>query len=412
MEQFYWGAATSSHQIEGGNRNDWTEWERRNAHRLAQSAKRHPPKGGWPEFILQSHPSPLEPENYISGGAVDHYNRFREDFDLAKSLGHNAHRFSLEWSRIEPEEGRFNGSEIAHYRAVIAALRERGLEPFVTLWHWTVPCWFSRKGGFAKRRNLKYFERFAERVAAELPGVKFWLTLNEPEIYTLNGYGKGIWPPEKRNALAAFLTLRNLARAHRLAYRAIKEKNPAAQVGIAKNNVYFEAYRQEWWNAIVKRCMDWCWNFYFLNLIAGTQDFIGLNYYFHNRIRGKTNQNENRKTNDMGWELYPEGIYYVLLDLRRYRLPIYITENGLADARDANRAWFMQETLAQIRRAISEDADVRGYFHWSLLDNFEWDKGFWPRFGLVEIDYRTLERKPRPSAWRYKELIEKGIGTI
>src|SRR3989338_7255750 len=160
MERFYWGAATSSHQIEGGNSNDWTEWEKTHAKRLALGAKRTT----WPEFILKNYPSPLEPENYISGKACDHYNRFREDFDIAKSLGHNAHRFSLEWSRIEPEEGRFDEKEIAHYREVIAALRERGMEPFVTLWHWTLPLWLRNQGGWENKKTIQDFVLYAEKI--------------------------------------------------------------------------------------------------------------------------------------------------------------------------------------------------------------------------------------------------------
>jgi beta-glucosidase len=162
-------------------------------------------------------------------------------------------------------------------------------------------------------------------------------------------------------------------------------------------------------NDMLVRFADRIRNFYFLDGIRDATDFIGFNYYFHNRVDWGFNKNRNESVSDMGWEIYPEGIYHVLKKLKKYNLPIYITENGLADARDAQRTKFITDHLAWVRRAIDEDVDVRGYFHWSLLDNFEWDKGFWPRFGLIEIDYKSLERKIRPSAFAYKEIIQQWL---
>ncbi len=165
-KNFYWGSATSAHQVEGGNINDWSEWEKANAEWLAKEATLRQAQGinPWPDYILNNYPNPLQPQNYISGRACDHYNHFREDFDIAELLGHNAHRFSIEWSRIEPEEGKFDEKEIGHYREVVKALRERGLEPFVTLWHWTLPLWFAELGGFKKSINSFYFQRFVQRL--------------------------------------------------------------------------------------------------------------------------------------------------------------------------------------------------------------------------------------------------------
>src|SRR3989344_4295683 len=259
-----------------------------------------------------------------------------------------------------------------------------------------MPVWFVAIGAFEKRKNIKYFIRFCEYVASEFKDeVKFWIILNEPEIYAGQSYLKGIWPPQKKNFILYLNVWRNLIKSHRAVYKIIKKIRPSAQIGIAKNNIYFEAYKNKVGNRILKKFIDWWWNFYFLNRIKNHQDFIGLNHYFHNMINNfKFNQNENKKISDMGWELYPEAIYYVLKCLKKYHKPIYITENGLADAKDENREWFIKESLKNIHKAISECVDVCGYFHWSLLDNFEWDKGFWPRFGLVEIDYETLERKP------------------
>jgi beta-glucosidase len=387
MDNFLWGAATSSHQVEGGNQNDWSEWEKKNAMRLSKES------GG--TYL---------PGNYISGRACDHYNRYEEDFDIAKKLGHNAHRFSIEWSRVEPEEGRFDEKEIEHYRTVLRALRERGMEPFVTLWHWTLPLWVRDKGGVTSKQFPQLFTRYAERMAQEFTNdVTFWITINEPLIFTTNAYLRGIWPPQKRNGFFYARALRNLIAAHKAAYGVVKKQNAGAQIGIAKNNVYFAG-------GVMRHAANWWWNGYFLNKINNTLDFVGLNYYFHNRIKGfRFNQNEQKIVSDLGWEVYPEGIYHVLLDIKKYNKPVYITENGVADANDALRADFIKKHLQWIRKAIAEGVDARGYFYWSLLDNFEWDKGFWPRFGLVEVDYKTMERRIRASAWEYKKIIEKGI---
>jgi beta-glucosidase len=396
---FLWGSATSAHQVEGGNYNDWSVWEEENAERLAKEAKNYwqpwqqrktcLPAGRFPEMF--------DPGNYISGRACGHYNRFREDFDIAKSLGHNAHRFSIEWSRIEPEEGKFNEKEIRHYKEVIKVLCERGLEPFVTLWHWTNPVWFAKKGGWLNKDAPEYFERYVNKTSRSLKdvNVNFWITLNEPNVFASNSFLKGIWPPQKKSIFKYFKVLKTLAAAHKKSYKIIKEAKHETQVGIAKNNIYFEHIPFS----------DYFWNKYFLNKIKDFQDFIGLNYYFHSRLFG----NKNESITDLGWEIYPQGIYHVLKDLKKYNLPIYITENGLADARDEKRAKFIKDHLYWIHKAIQDGVDVRGYLYWSLLDNFEWDKGFWPRFGLVEADYRTMERKIRKSAFEYAKICSHNI---
>lgn len=353
---FYWGAATSAYQVEGGINNcDWAKV-------------------------------------YPAGRACDHYNRYEEDFDIAESLNHNTHRFSIEWSRIEPEEGKFDEKEIEHYQKVIDALRKRGIEPFVTLYHWTLPIWIRDIGGWENKKTIDYFARYCDEFTRLLKGVQFWITLNEPEIFASHGYLKGVWPPQKKNFLSYLRVLGNLIKAHRKVYKIIKKNNSGAKIGIAKNNIYFEG-----WPLFF---IDWWWNKYFLNKIRNYQDFIGLNYYFHRRFP----KNKNEVVSDLGWEIYPEGIYHVLKDLKKYNLPIYITENGLADAKDEKRGKFIKEHLYWIHKTIQEGVDVKGYLHWSLLDNFEWDKGFWPRFGLVEVDYKTMERKIRPSALEYKNL--------
>jgi beta-glucosidase len=390
-KSFLWGAATAGHQVEGNNHNDWSEWEKSEKRvRFLRS------KGLIEKYGL---------ENFISGKATDHYNRFQEDFKLAKELGHNATRFSIEWSRIEPEEGKFDEKEIEHYKKVISTLKELGIEPFVSIWHWPIPIWLRDKGGWQYRKISDYFERYAEKLSSTLgDNVKFWITLNELEIYAGNSYLIGIWPPQKKNLFAYLLVLHNLIKAHQKAYKIIKKTRLNSQIGIAKNNIYFEAYQNKPVNRVLKRIIDWWWNFYFLDRIKSYQDFIGLNHYFHNCINYGFNKNKNKKTSDMGCELYPKAVYYVLKDLKRFNKPIYITENGLADSEDKKRSWFILESLKNISKAIDEGVNVRGYSHWSLTDNFEWDKGFWPRFGLIEIDYETLKRKIRPSAMIYRDI--------
>ncbi len=384
-QEFFWGAATSAHQVEGGNRNDWTEWEKNNAQRATHGAKERT----WPDYLLGKHPSPLQEENYISGRAADHYHRFREDFDIARSLGHNAHRFSIEWSRVEPEEGVFDERAIGHYRDVVRALRERGMEPFVTLWHWTLPLWLRDRGGVCAAEFPELFARYAKRMAEALPEAAYWITENETNVYTGHGYWRGVWPPEIRSFRKFFLAYRRLARAHRTAYMTIRTVNSAAQVGVAHNMLYFTRFP-----AALK---SFFWNRLFLNSIRDCQDFVGINYYKSDRIRSAQS--------DMGWGIDPEGLYRVIRETARFRKPILILENGIADARDAGRSDFIASHIQWMKKAMAEGADVRGYFHWSLVDNFEWDKGFWPRFGLVEIDYQTMERKIRPSARVLQKLL-------
>ena len=424
---FYWGSATSAHQVEGNNHNDWTEWEKSELkiQNLKLKIQDENFKKSFPPHIFSKWPTPLDLENYISGRACDHYNRFKEDFDIAKSLGHNAHRFSIEWSRIEPEEGKFDEAEIEHYRQVILALKERMIEPFVTLWHWTNPIWFAKKGGWLNKDAPKYFERYVDKITLSLKdvNVKFWITLNEPEIFVGASYFSGQWPPQKSSLISGIKVYRNLIKAHQLVYKKVHQISGDSLAGIAKNNSFYEPFSDYLLDRTIARLNHYLRNEWFLNKIKNYQDFIGLNYYFHDRVKFSLNfrshggifvenKNKNESVTDMGWEIYSEGIYHVLKDLKKYNKPIYITENGIADAKDEKRAKFIKEHLKWVHKAISEGVDVRGYFYWSLLDNFEWDKGFWPRFGLVEVDYKTMNRKIRGSALEYKKIIEnKGLDT-
>jgi len=389
---FYWGAGTSAHQVEGGNVNDWSRWEKENAEKLAKKAGKQ-----WNKWYQEKFPEMLNPENYISGRACDHYNRYEEDFDIARKLGHNAHRFSIEWSRIEPEEGKFNQKEIEHYRDVIRALKKRNLEPFVTLWHFTCPIWFTDQGGWLSAKAVFYFSRYVEKVVLALGNdVKFWITLNEPVLYAFQSYFRGIWPPRKISLKKFKKVQRRLISAHKESYSVIKRISPLSSVGIAKNNTYFSKFVR-WcpFESILVSILKYQTNEQFLNKIDKYQDFVGLNYYFHREIGLLRHKIKQDKKTDMGWEIYPEGIYYVLKDLKKYKKPVYILENGITDADDSKRAKFIEDHLRWIRKAMDEGIDVKGYFYWSLLDNFEWAFGFWPKFGLVEVDGKTMERKIR-----------------
>jgi len=370
-KDFLWGSATSSYQVEGGiENNDWAE------------AARH---GKVPE----------------AGQAADHFIRYEEDFDSAKNLGHNAHRLSIEWARVEPRRGEFNEAAIMHYRNVLRALRIRGLEPFVTLWHFTLPDWFSKMGGFNHSEASALFSRYCVEVIGALQGeARFWITMNEPMVYASEGHQKGAWPPFKKNFFSYLATISSLIHAHRKTYSMIKRINPSLQIGIAKHNICFES-DHKLWNTFARNTLDWFWNRRFLNGIVQYQDFIGLNYY----MRHAFGRHESFPKTDMGWEVYPEGLYKTLLDVKTYGVPIYITENGIADESDTKRAQFLYDHITALKRAVLKGVPVKGYFYWSLLDNFEWAHGFTKRFGLLELDYATMKRTIRPSALEYKKII-------
>jgi beta-glucosidase len=412
-EGFLWGAATSAHQVEGGTRNDWTEWEKKNAKRLSRKAKTK-----WADWQQKKFPEMFDPENYISATACDHYNRYEEDFDIAKSLGHNAHRFSIEWSRIEPEEGKFDEREIEHYRKVIAAIRARGMEPFVTLWHFTNPLWVSNKGGWENQKTIDYFIRFSKKVIAALgDNVEFWITFNETPTYAGHTYLLGEWLSRKKSFLKTNKVIKNICLAHRKVFELTQSMNKKGfKIGIVFNLKHHSPCEPDnIFDRILAKIDEFFRDTRYLEMIINHSDFIGLNYYFHDRMCfalggkffGLANiKNPNKEISDLGWDISPEGIYHVIMRLKKYNLPIYITENGLADAEDKKREKFIKDHLRWVHKAIQHGVDVRGYFHWSLLDNFEWDKGFWPRFGLVEIDYKTMERKIRPSAWEYAKICK------
>lgn len=373
-EGFYWGAATASYQVEGGIENcDW-----------AQAAR----AGKVP----------------VCGAACDHYNRYEADFEIAKKLGHNCHRISIEWARIEPQEGKFDEREIGHYLAVLAALRARRLKPFVTLWHFTLPQWFVEKGGFDNPEAPEIFARYCGYVARKLGNdCRHFATMNEPTVFASVGWIRGDWPPFHINDYRGYWrTMRALIRAHRRAFDAIKAAAFGADVGIVHHVVYFHANANPL-NKLRAKILNWVSTHYLISRVRGTCDSIGVNYYQHKKF-GETRAYV--KT-DMGWDVYPEGLCGALLMLKRYGKPLWVSEAGVADAKDTLRADYITRLIRGMHEAIARGADVRGFMYWSLLDNYEWARGFEMRFGLVHVDFKTQERTVRPSAHVYKEIIQR-----
>ncbi len=408
-KNFFWGASTASHQVEGGTVNQWSEWELEHAKELAQTAhQRLSWLPNWHEVKVHAE----KPENYISGRGVDHYNRYEEDFDIAQSLNMNAFRFGIEWSRIQPAQGEWDEDEVIYYKKYISQLRSRGIEPFLNIWHWTMPKWFTDLGGFEKKTNLKYFDDFVRKVAVEFTeDVTYVITLNEPNVYASFSYATGEWPPQKKDWIKTFLVYLNLVRAHKRAYKILKKKKPSLQIGVAAQLANIQAKRpHSYIDSASTKWMRYFWNWWFLKRIRNQQDFVGFNYYFTDYYTGfARRENPRVPLNDLGWYMEPEGLYPLLVRLwARFKKPIFVTENGLADSKDEYRHWWIEETIVAMERAISEGVDLRGYFHWSLLDNFEWKYGWWPKFGLVEVDREHgMKRTIRPSAKWFAKKIEK-----
>lgn len=394
---FLWGTASAAHQVEGQNHNnDWWQWEARGGIQTGES----------------------------SDPACDHYERYAEDFRLLRRMRNNAHRLSVEWSRIEPAPGEFDRAALRHYRDVLGELREQGISPMVTLHHFTSPLWFSRRGGWAKSGSAAAFAAFTRRVADELGDlVGHWITLNEPNIYALQGWHLGEFPPGNRGDLVGvFRVLANLRAGHLAAYRELKRSTPAVPVGIAHNKYFLEPAaprrRDRWVSRVAQLALDrWPSSASRLELVVSAPaDFIGLNHYsgqlvaFDPRL---PREHFARRFNppglpesDFGWTVNPDWMGRALQELRGLGLPIVITENGIATSDDTVRERFLQDVLLRVWAAIQDGVDVRGYFHWTLTDNFEWARGYSMRFGLVAVDRVTQERVVKPSGHLYARICQ------
>lgn len=396
---FLWGAATAAHQVEGGNRrNDWWQYEK---------AGRLP---------------------FSSGDACDHLARYESDFDMAKGMGHNCHRFSIEWSRVEPFDGRFDDAALELYARMTDALRERGLEPVITLNHFTLPAWFAQAGGWQRSDAAGRFATYVSHVVRRLgAAVRYWLTINEPTVYVNQGYLNGAWPPMRtRDLIGGTRVFWNLARAHVAAYDAIKSLRPQSMVSFAHSAVCMEPCDPgRSLDRVAARTRDYVYNDLFFRLIgtgwgpSGRLDFVALNYYTRCCVRfagsplavlgracGLDHHANAGPRSDLGWEMYSRGLGAVLRKYQALHLPIFVTENGIATEDDALRCRYIEEHVDAIADAIRSGVRILGYLHWSLLDNFEWDRGTAPRFGLAAVDFLTQSRTPRPSAGVMAQLSE------
>jgi beta-glucosidase len=413
---FRWGTASSSYQVEGSStNNDW--WA------AAQA-------GG----IIYRDQS--------AGLACDWWNRAEEDFDRMVQLNQNAHRLSIEWSRVEPEPGVWDDSTLARYREMVQGLRDRGIEPMVTLHHFTNPLWLAERGGWENEAVAGWFEQYTRKVVAALGDlVTLWCPINEPAVMIAQAYGLGRWLPGKKDFDAALHAAVNLMRAHAAAYHAIHELRPDAQVGIASHMIDWRPWRP--WlptDHLATHIIDHLFNHLTLLMIttgrmavpgrrllrlreiAGTLDWLGVNYYQRYRVRvgllaadrpsvePRTRANTLRGPGLWG-EIHPQGLSDILGDLwRRYGLPMIITENGIPDAEDRHRPHFILSHLHQVYRAVQRNIPILGYYFWSIVDNFEWTEGYDPRFrfGLIQVDFETQERHIRPSGWLYGTICKEG----
>ncbi|EHR78862.1 beta-glucosidase [Thermococcus litoralis DSM 5473] len=387
--KFLWGTSTAAYQIEGDNKwSDWWYWAE---------------KGKLPK----------------AGKACNHWELYREDIELMAKLGYNAYRFSIEWGRIFPEENRVNEDALVRYREIIELLLKKGIEPMVTLHHFTLPTWFALKGGFLRDENLKYWEKYVEAVADILKGVKLVSTTNEPMELVIEGYLTGNWPPFIRDPKKAFQVEKNLINAHSIAYEMLSGKY---KVGIVKSmpSIKFPDGR-------IAEEVENLQTFYFFDAIFGGTlktpfgelrvlesdlDYIGINYYTLHIVSPDKDpvvslyeyEFDGYGRTQMGWRIYPKGIYEAIVKASRYERPMYITENGIATEDENERIDFIRAHISWVKRAIEEGFDVRGYFYWSFIDNYEWDKGFEPKFGLVAYDPLTWRRIPKKSAFALREL--------
>jgi len=418
-DKFLWGSATSAHQVEGNcMNNNWFQFE----------------------SAVDEDGKPKISNGQKAGVACDHWNRYREDIQLMKELSLNAYRFSVEWSKIEPRQGEFDEAALDHYEQVVDELLANGIEPMVTLHHFTNPIWFEEQGAFLQEDSPEIFARFTEHVVRRLGSkVKLWCTINEPSAYAFSGYYVGLFPPAKKNLQTAATVLRNLLRAHTAAYTRIKEIQPQSRVGLVVVMLVYEPPNR-WnlldvvFNRLLRKNMTDSHFKYIVNGrfkfsipgmahesynsgIRDAFDFIGVNYYmrflwklrpFGKRKLDIAANTPPERLTDMGWEIYPEGLYRVLKLVSSYTSkPIYITENGIADDSDTKRAKYIEDHLLVLNKAIADGMNIKGYFYWSLIDNFEWAHGFEKRFGLYHVDYATQKRTLREGSRKYTEIIKQ-----
>ena len=426
---FLWGTATSAYQIEGA----WNEDGR------GESI--------WDRF---SHTPGRVKGGDTGDVACDHYHRWQEDIALMQQMGLNAYRFSIAWPRIFPQgDGQPNPKGLDFYDRLVDGLLEAGIEPFVTLYHWDLPQALQEKGGWVNRETTQAFAHYARAVAERLGDrVRYWITHNEPWVTAFLGHHFGLHAPGIQDSGAALTVSHHLLLSHALAMEAIRETAPRAQVGITLDFSWVEAASPQHWQEA--QVMDTWRNRWFieplmgrgypadglaafhrqgwldtptlpcvhegdLERIAAPIDFLGVNYYTRTLI-GKEAE---REQTDIGWEVYPEGLYKLLnrLHFEYPRIPtFYITENGASyndgpgkdgQIQDTRRIAYLQSHFAAAARALRCGVPLKGYFVWSLMDNFEWAEGYSQRFGLIWVDFATQERRFKASAHWYRDFLRQ-----
>ena len=404
-DNFLWGVATSAFQLEGSPDADWTSWD----------------------AILSSTPH-----------VTNHYKLYKNDLALLKDLGVNAYRFSIEWSRIQPRENRWDDAAIAHYQEIIDILRQNNIEPMVTIHHFTHPLWFIKKYPWHLDTSVEKFLGYTEKILSVIKNVRYWITFNEPYVLILGGYLEGCMPPGIKDVPLALKALENILICHGKAYDAIHAHIPDAMVSVAHNMAAFAPWRR--WNPLdrlLSKIAKYFYNHSLLDAflsgrlyvkfpfskateialpIKGKIDFFGVNYYtrLHMRfnpfkkmgIELRHRDIDGYGLTDMGWEIHPRGLEKVLRYGSKLHVPLIITENGIATHNDDRKIKFMKRHIDAIEKCIKNGLDVKGYFYWSLIDNYEWLQGLDARFGLYKVDFDTLERKPTKAALYFSYLIK------
>jgi beta-glucosidase len=410
---FVFGVATSAYQVEGGLENDWSEWER-----LGK----------------------LKDPRARCGRAVDHWNRFHEDLGLVKALGATALRISLEWARIEPTRGAIDGRSVEAYRERLLAMRSAGIRPVVTLHHFTHPSWFHRDTPWHSPESVAAFRAYAKVCAKILKGLDALVVVfNEPMVLLLGGYLSGLMPPGLNDGRKTIAAVEHFARAHVAAREELLAECGKVEIGLAQNVVAFAPDRL--WHPVdhaLCRLAEVNYNHAFIEgLVTGTLklsmpgvaslktklpgkdglDFVGVNYYTRAHLKFTMQRPffhfgyrdvEKRGLTDLGWEDYPEGFSRLLLEMKRYRLPVWVTENGIDDRTGNRRAGYLHRHWKELLAAQRQGVDLRGYLHWALLDNFEWLEAWGPRFGLYRVDFDTLERTPTPACAYFRRVATTG----
>ncbi len=414
-KSFLWGTASAGHQMEGQDTNsDWWAWEQAPGHIQA---------------------------GHTSGRACDWWEgrRWQEDFDRAAADGQSTHRMSVEWGRIEPSPGQWDESALDHYRQMVKGLKERGLEPMVTLHHYTNPLWLMERAMWETGEAVALFERYTRKVVGALgDDVRLWCTINEPNAYIVHGWLEGVFPANKKNIILALKVAYHLLRAHSAAYRTIHDLQPQALVGLpihfrpiepASSWALDRWVAQAQFNLGVSLLPDAIRTGRLRQLgrsvavpeAKDTLDYFGLNYYTADVTRfdptlpaelfGRRSFPKGAEVDDAKlYASYPPGLGSSLRWIHRhFKIPIYVTENGIGDAADKMRPRYILTHLRELLRHVNFSWDIRGYYHWSLVDNFEWDRGWTHRFGLYALDKETQVRTPRRSAQLYAEICRSGV---